>query len=448
MSHELRTPLNAILGFSQIMARDNSTTPSQRESLGIILKSGEHLLNLINDVLDLAKIESGRINIETEDFDLGNLTSELVNMLKVRAEAKGLQLFFDQSSSFPRFIHSDPGKLRQIIINLVGNAIKFTEKGQISLKLSVMSMNHGTKDLKLFFEITDTGPGIAPEDLERIFHPFEQAKSQGKSLTEGTGLGLAITREYVNLLGGSISVTSELGKGSSFHFSIVCQPADADHIPEALQAPGDITAIDNAAKYKILVIEDQSENRLLLKTLLSSFGFQYREAVNGREGLAITQEWLPHIILMDRRMPVMDGMTATREIRKLALAVKPVIIAVTAHAFEEEQKEMLDAGSDAFLRKPFREQDLFELLAKHLNICLHYGKAKEETTCPLTPESFANLTEPQHRQLATALATLDMEMVENSIAEIQGQDPVLARQLKQKADKFAYNDILTLMKTT
>ena len=368
MSHELRTPLNAILGFSQIMAKDRTATESQKENLAIIIKSGEHLFALINSVLDLAKIEAGKVKVESTEFDLANLILDLITMLRGHAEAKGLRLFLDQSSSFPRFIRSDPAKLRQILINLIGNAIKFTEEGEVNVKLAVLTREQGAKDLELAFDIRDTGPGMAQTDIERIFRPFEQARQKG--LNEGTGLGLAIAREFITMLGGSISATAELGKGSNFHFTIVGKKVADNHIPQTQQSWGDIVTIDNAPSYKILVIDDQADNRLLLKQLLSPYGFQYREASNGGEGVVISRQWQPHCILMDRRMPVMDGIEATRTIRDLNLLPRPVIIAVTAHAYKEERAEMFAAGCDDFLGKPFKDDHLFATLAKHLPITI------------------------------------------------------------------------------
>ena len=399
MSHELRTPINAILGFSQIMAKETGVTSSQKEHLAIILKSGEHLLTLINSVLDLAKIEAGKIQVEREEFDLADLILDLITMLKGRAEAKGLKLFLDQSSSFPRFIKSDPAKLRQILINLVGNAIKFTKKGTVNVKLAVIAINHGTNKLELAFDIIDTGQGMAQADLERIFRPFEQARQ--KNILEGTGLGLAIAREYITMLGGSISVISKPGKGSTFHFTIEGEAVETAHIPALHHALGDIVAIGNAANCKILVVEDQLENRLLLNQLLTPYGFQYREAVNGKEGVSIARKWQPHCILMDRRMPVMGGIEATQAIRQLDLEPRPVIIAVTAHAYKEEQAEMLDAGCDDFLSKPFKDNDLFSYLARHLPISI-------VRTTEKTPEPDAFIV----ANVPTALAALPTEVLD------------------------------------
>ena len=368
MSHELRTPLNAILGFTQIMAKEADVTTRQKANLAIILKSGEHLLTLINSVLDLAKIESGKIQVEIQAFDLSDLISDLITMLGGRAKTKGLTLSLDQSSSFPRFVRSDPAKLRQILINLIGNAIKFTNQGEVKVRLVVIALDQGTNNIELAFDIIDTGPGMAQTDIERIFRPFEQARQE--NLTEGTGLGLAITREYITMLGGSISATSQEGIGSTFHFTIAGEAVEAEHIAAVPPPQSTIVAIDNASSCRILVVEDQLENRLLLGQFLSPYGFQCREAINGEEGVAITRQWQPHCILMDRRMPVMDGIEATRAIRKLYLTPQPVIIGVTAHAYREEQVEMFAVGCNDFLGKPFKENDLFSILAKHLPITI------------------------------------------------------------------------------
>lgn len=445
MSHELRTPMNAILGFSQILARDATLTDKQHDKLNIILRSGEHLLELINNVLDLAKIEAGKIEAEIATCDLGYFLNDLITMLRVRTEAKGLRLQMDQTSSFPRFVKTDVGKLRQIIINIVGNAIKFTEQGSITIRLSVLALAKGEKQ-SLLFEISDTGMGITPEDQERIFRPFEQVKNMATS--EGTGLGLAITREYVHLLGGDISVESERGKGSTFRFTIAYEAVEAGEIVSHLAPSKIVTGVENAADRRILIVEDQFDNRLLLRTLMEPFGFELLEAVNGQEALEIAQGWQPHLILMDRRMPVMDGLTATREIRRLALEIRPAIIAVTAQAFMEEQEEILAAGCDAFLRKPFREQELFDLLARHLDIHFQYAdatSAAEEAVIRLTPESFAALPDDLRYELESALKSLDMVLVEGVIGRIAELNPSLAAQLKQEADRLAYSEILQLL---
>jgi PAS domain S-box-containing protein len=375
MSHEFRTPLNAILGFSQIIARDTQLPLKLRDPMRIIMKSGEHLLSLINDVLDLARIESGKTRLEPVEFDLGSLLTDLIDMLRIRAREKGLELRLDQSSSFPRFVRTDPAKLRQILINLINNAIKFTKHGFITIKLALASHNKDGNYHELLFSITDTGIGISKEDQKRLFNPFEQLGSATKH--EGTGLGLSIVHEYVKLLGGQISIESDTGTGSTFKFSIICNPVNSitsENVPVNIDFP---KKIENAENCRILIVEDHADNRAILLAILKPFGFQIREAMNGLEGLEITKSWMPHLIFMDRRMPDMDGLSATKAIRSLSLQVNPSIIAITAHAYSDEQKEMLDAGCNGFIAKPYRDHNIFEAIGKFLPVSIEYSIPKD-----------------------------------------------------------------------
>ncbi|NLD92385.1 MAG: response regulator [Fibrobacter sp.] len=371
MSHEFRTPLNAILGFSQIIARDNLLPLKLRDPMNIIMKSGEHLLSLINDVLDLARIESGKTRFEPVEFDLGSLLTDLIDMLRIRAREKGLELRLDQSSSFPRFVRTDQAKLRQILINLVSNAIKFTNHGHISIKLALASHVKNDQHHELLFSITDTGIGISKEDQKRLFNPFEQL---GTSMHhEGTGLGLSIVNEYVKLLGGQICVDSDTGAGSTFKFSIKYQPVN-ELSTELKPVNTDLPQrIKNAENCRILIVEDHVDNRAILLALLKPFGFQIREATNGHEALEITRNWMPNLIFMDRRMPDMDGLDATKAIRNLSQSVYPSIIAVTAHAYSDEQKEMLDAGCNGFIAKPYKDSSIFEAIRTFLPVEIDYG---------------------------------------------------------------------------
>jgi signal transduction histidine kinase/ligand-binding sensor domain-containing protein/CheY-like chemotaxis protein len=369
MSHELRTPLNAILGYSQMMLRDRAPDAPDAGTLRIINRSGEHLLGLINSVLDLAKIESHKYTLEPEDFDLGQFLLELTDILRRRAEDKGITLAVDQSSSFPRHVHADRNKLRQVLINIVGNAIKFTDTGGVTLRLTTSGALRADGKGELVFAITDTGPGIHPDDIERIFKPFEQATHRAK--VEGTGLGLALASEFVRLMDGDVRVTSEYGHGSVFTFSIAYTPVDEAGL-EKLQAPppGDITGLEGAAGLRILIVEDHPENRALLRKLLTPFGFELAEAENGEIGVRLAAEWKPHLVLMDRRMPVMDGVTATRRIRELPEGEKIKISAVTAEAFKEDYASMMEAGCDAFVRKPYRIEEILTTVAALLPVQL------------------------------------------------------------------------------
>ena len=368
MSHELRTPLNAVLGFSQVMSREPAISGKQKANLAVILRSGEHLLALINDILDITKIEAGRVELEPRDFDLIELIGEIADMMRGRAEAKGLHLAIELAPDLPRFICADPGKFRQILINLLGNSIKFTKTGEVRIRLATIST---PPDLLLVVEVQDTGIGIAKADQQRLFVAFEQV-GDDRAFHQGTGLGLAISRQYVQLMGGTISVTSDSGKGSCFRFSIPIKLVNANEVRNAgvsRNVVGIETPVDNL---RILIVDDNADNRLLFRSFLDSFGFQLREAVDGQEGVKAFLKWRPHLIFMDRRMPVLDGLEAVRQIRQLPGGQAVIIIAVTAHALSEERKVMVAAGCNDFLAKPFHGDQLFAILEKQLHLRLIY----------------------------------------------------------------------------
>ncbi|TAN70596.1 MAG: response regulator [Methylobacter sp.] len=442
MSHELRTPLNAILGFSGLMQRLPDISDSQREYLAIINRSGEHLLRLINDVLDMAKIEAGRIVLEIAAFDLSALVRDITDMMQVRAEEKGLQLLLDQSSQFPRLIRGDEGKLRQIITNLLGNAIKFTQQGGVTLRLDVRVK----ADVQwLILEVEDSGFGIAAADLARVFDAFVQA---GKtSAHQGTGLGLAISRQFVQLMGGDLSVDSTLGKGSVFRAEFPVELAAESEILARLPEHGPVAGLEpGQADCRILIVEDQPENQQLLQKLLESVGFQVKIAENGREGVELFQSWSPHFIWMDRRMPVMDGVEATQRIRKLNGGQAVKIVALTASAFKEQQQEMLDAGMDDFVRKPYRFDEIYDCMAKHLGIKYRYdtdaAEAKDENLTELSTDRLAQLPAALRQDLRNALETLDTEDTMAIIQQIGQIDEKLGHTLSRLADCFDYQPIL------
>ena len=369
MSHELRTPLNAILGFTQLMLRDRPADAPDTAAVRSINRAGEHLLGLVDSVLDLAKIESHKYALAPEDFDLREFLVELLDIMQRPAEDKGLSLALDPLSSFSRYVRADRNKLRQVLLNIVGNAIKFTHSGGVSVKVTSGSQLHADGCGDLSFAVSDTGPGIHPEDLEGIFKPFEQAVHQPKG--GGTGLGLALAREFARLMGGDLHVTSELKQGSVFTFVIRYTPVDAQALVK-LQAPppGDVTSIEGARGLRVLVVEDQTDNRLLLRHMLEPYGFEIAEAENGEVGVELGAQWKPHLVLIDRRMPVMDGATATRRIRELPESSQIRIVAITAEAFIEDADKMMEAGCDAFVRKPFKLDALLIALASLLPLTL------------------------------------------------------------------------------
>lgn len=360
MSHELRTPLNAILGFTQVMSRDVSLNQQQQENLGIINRAGEHLLELINDILEMSKIEAGLLSLNSEDLDLINLLDTLKKMLDLKAQSKGLQLIFEIAPDVPRYVRTDGGKLRQVLLNIVGNALKFTQQGRVILRLK-------TAFPSLIFEIEDSGPGIAPEEMDLLFEAFGQTEI-GRKSQGGTGLGLPISQKFVQLMGGAIRVNSKLGEGSLFGFDIPFEPAQTKDIEIKQPMRHVLSLVPNQPEYKILVVDDQPESRLVLSKLLTSVGFSVKEATNGEEGVNTWLSWQPHLIFMDMRMPIMDGYEATKKIKAYLEAKTTVIIALTASAFEENRQVVLSAGCDDFIRKPFRQDIVLEKISQYLQV--------------------------------------------------------------------------------
>ncbi len=337
MSHELRTPLNAILGFSRLMKEAPDVTPEQRKNLDIITLSGGHLLNLINNVLDISKIESGRMTLEEAPLDLYQLIQEMRSLLYVNAEEQGLSFIVEQSPELPRRIEVDGGKLRQVLINLIGNAIKYTKKGGVILRATVVKRDTAGQ-VRLKFEVEDTGPGISEEDRKKIFHPFVQLREQG-TIETGTGLGLAICKQYVDFMGGQIDVVSKKGKGSVFFFEIPAKELPLEEMAIVPERGRVIGLEEGQPRYRLLIAEDQLENRILLHKILEPLGFDIREAVNGKDAVEIFEQWHPDLIWMDIRMPVMDGLEATHRIKATDAGLHTKIIAITAQALEEEKKD-------------------------------------------------------------------------------------------------------------
>ncbi len=380
MSHELRTPLNAILGFSKLMHKDKSLTANQLENLKIINNSGDHLLRLINDVLEIAKIEAGKLQLEIDSFDLHTLVREVGEMMRLRAQQKGLQLELDQSSAFPRYIKGDEARLRQILVNLVSNAVKFTEQGCVTIRLS---SKHNARH-HLLIEVEDSGPGISKKDQRRLFQPFEQL-SVGSASQGGTGLGLTIVRQFVQLMQGDISVESQMGKGTLFRVNLPLEEADeTEMVHLSAERYGAVVGLaPGQASYRILIAEDQRENQLLLSKLMADLGLEVKVAQNGEECIQVFKDWKPDLIWMDQRMPVMDGGDATRFIRKLPGGDQVKIVAVTASALKEQEEALRTSGIDDYVRKPYRLDEIYNSLGTQLGLTWEYAEADSEHEVPI-----------------------------------------------------------------
>lgn len=448
MSHELRTPLNAILGFSSLLSMAVDLPDDHRRILGIINRSGEHLLHLINDVLDMAKIEAGRAQLQEAPFDLEGLVRDVTDMMAIRAQEKGLTLLADQPSPFPRHIVGDEARLRQVLINLLGNAIKFTDQGGVAIRLQRQLNEGGTA--RLIIEVEDSGAGIPETEQARIFEPFVQLGEQG--VNKGTGLGLAITRQFVNLMGGDISVCSTVGRGSVFRLDLPLREAQVADLPHAEQAePGRVIGLaPDQPPCRILIVEDQRDNQVLLSRLLDAVGLPWKLAENGQIAVALFQSWQPHFIWMDHRMPVMDGEEATRRIRQLPGGQQVKIVAVTASALREQRAALISAGMDDFVRKPYRASEIYACMARHLG--LHYVYEDSAPTAspephPLTPEALATLPAALREELAAALQSLDSACIGSVLAKVRAHNADVADTLAHLADGFDYPTILKVLQT-
>ena len=460
MSHELRTPLNAILGFAQLMKRDKMLSQEQRESLETINRSGEHLLSLINDVLDMSKIEAGRTVLHSEAFNLHLLLQTLQEMFQLRATSKGLFLKFDLDPNLPSCIITDEGKLRQVLINLLGNAIKFTEIGGVTLTvkselLSVKSKNSLSISpsphppiSSLYFEVKDTGKGIASCEIDKIFDPFVQTAS-GVQARGGTGLGLAISQQFVQLMGGDIHVNSIFGQGSTFSFDVqVLKPEIAEEV--CTNKKQVLKIAPSQPNYRILIVDDRLENRDLLAKLLDTVGFDTRTASNGKDAIDVWETWEPHLIWMDMRMAVMDGYEATRRIKAKSQNQKTIVIALTASAFEEQEEAIFTAGCDDLVRKPFAESIIFEKMSQYLGVEYLYeddnlkldNQLFVNSNIRLTSEELSVMSAEWIASLHQAALEVDSDLILQIIEQIPEKYQSLAQKLKQLTLQYDFDAIV------
>lgn len=491
MSHELRTPLNVILGYSKLLGRQDNLTVKQKNILNTINQSGSHLLSLINSVLEMTKIESGKVSISITEFTLINLFRSLHSMFNLKARAKGLSLEFDLDPDLPATVQTDENRLRQILINLLSNAIKFTESGGVILRVRMDEQPLDTankhsaieRQPALAIEVEDTGPGIRAEEIDHIFDLFTQSYA-GRKASEGTGLGLAICHQFTQLLQGEIGIDSKEGQGILVKLQIPIKigKAPLKNIPSHQE----VQAIaPHQPAYRILIVEDHQDTRLMLLNLLESVGFSVRTVESGQQAILIWQDWCPHLILMDWQMPEMNGYQTTQKIRQLesqshpsclqkfekplsqedsasteptVLLKKTIVIALTASVFEDTRQESAEVGCDDFICKPFQENVLFQSIAKYLEI--HYTYKKLDSTEDNSKHFVASKPKDSTELLAEisqlpidwlnsfeqAALELDEEVLHDMLSDISSQHPLLNEEFRQLLSNLRFDIILDLIK--
>ncbi len=444
MSHELRTPLNAILGYTQVLQRDPSATEFQHDRLHIIQQSGEHLLTLLNDILDLSKIEAGRMELHPAEFHLADFLKMLTENIRIQAAQKQLRFNYDPSPDVPAAVQGDEIRLRQVLINLLGNAVKYTEKGSVALKVTQVKRDN------LQFEIKDTGHGIPPDELEQIFSPFRQAgRHAGKA--GGVGLGLAISKRFVEMMGGELGVESSVGQGTRFWVEIPLPAVDS--WTAATQRELSPIIGYTGQRRTILVVDDNPVNRAVLLDVLVPLGFEVVEADSGREGVAQAKACHPDLILMDLVMPDLDDFEATKRIRNEELGMRteewtrPVIVAISASVFDMDQQRSVDAGCDDFIPKPFKADEVLNTLQRHLGLEWIFAEST-----PLAEDAEATpvpmiLPPPDAVDTLLEFARLgDISAIRHQAEALMQRDPRLkpfATELLQMAKEFRIDKIRT-----
>lgn len=447
MSHEIRTPMNAILGFAQLMERDPLLSAESLDHLEIINRSGEHLLELINEILEMSKIEAGRVSLVPNTFDLHALLHDIERMFRIRTEAKGFRFLVEKVGYVPRWVVTDEGKLRQVLINLLGNAVKFTEEGGIALHLRAKHGKADTVDLQ--FEVEDTGPGMSEEEIGRLFQAFEQTSAGIRC--GGTGLGLSLSRGFVQIMGGSISVTSTIGKGTAFRFEIPVEEGKEGEASLEESKKRVLRLSPGQREIRVLIADDRETNRQLLSRLLAAAGFPAREVVNGEEAVRMVREWKPQVVLMDMTMPVMDGYEATRRIKASPDIGNTVIIAVTASAFEEDRQRILAAGADGFLAKPFKDTELFENIGRLTGVEYIYQESAATEKPSRAPEDAAAMSKTAAAlppdlvgQMRSAVERADLDRLNDLVGQLATDYPTFAQRIHEMATLYQYEELINL----
>ncbi|MBK8594715.1 MAG: response regulator [Holophagales bacterium] len=445
MSHEIRTPLNAILGFSQLLMREEGLSSVQKDQLASINSSGEHLLGLINDILEMSKIEAGRATLNLADADLHYLLDDLERMFRRRTDEKRLAFEVQRSPGLPQHVVVDVGKLSQILVNLLGNAVKFTRTGGVVVRLRAEDPEGSPR---LVVDVEDTGPGIPPEELPLLFQQFEQTRT-GRTTGGGTGLGLAISRAFAQLMGGDITVASRPGVGSVFSVILPVTISRSGPASKELSPHRAIGLPPGEPARRILVVDDVEANRTIVSTMLRRIGFEVENAIDGESALEVFSEWQPHLVLMDLRMPGMGGLKAIRAMRSSESGARVPIVALTASAFEEDRRQVENAGGDGFVGKPFREAELLRTIGDLLRI--HYvvespgDEAPEDSGDALSDT--LRIPEPILSGLRDAVVTADIEAVRSLAAELGRTDPAAANLVLDLAERFENDQLLALLES-
>ena len=439
MSHEIRTPLNAILGYSQLLQEDDNLTKTQHQNIETINRSGEHLLELINDILDMSKIEAGRITLQQSDFNFKELIKEVEQLFKIKAQQKRIDLLVKFDENLPSSIIGDASKIKQIIINLVGNALKFTSAGFVNI------IAENRNDETIVVKVVDSGLGIPKKERGAIFKPFKQVKNDGRD-AGGTGLGLAISKKLSQLMDGDITVKSEYGKGSEFIFSFKYSrgKGDARTVNTELQPVESL--IPEMVGLKVAIVDDRFENRDILYKKLHRMGFDIQMAENGKEAIELYQQWKPDIILMDIVMPVMNGIESTREILRIAGDHDVKIFVVSASALESEQNEILEIGATSFIKKPVIFNVLFEELYQKAGLRYIYKNqikdiGENDSVKPSdVPEGFKN-------KLVTASTEGNFMLLQELLEDLEKETDKSFKYIANCINEMEFEEIINWLKT-
>ncbi len=441
MSHELRTPLNGILGYTQILRRDTTLTEKQRGGLSVIHQSAEHLLALINDVLDLAKIEARKLELHPAEFGLPEFCQSVAEVFAPRAREKDLRLETAFAADLPRTVICDAQRLRQVLFNLLSNAVKFTQRGGVVFSIERAMFG------AVRFSVSDTGPGIAEADQAKLFEPFAQLGDE-RQRAGGTGLGLNVSRSIVEQMGSRLHVESRIGWGTRFWFDLILRESDSVAAPAGSTSPWRLTGYEGARR-RVLIADDHEPNRVLLLDLLQPLGFEIVTAQDGDEAVRVALETKPHLALLDVRMPHVDGLAAARLIREKLGEAAPVCVAISASAHDQQHANALAAGCVAFLAKPFKDDELFVLIGRHLGLTwkLSDTAAPSETHAPFPSLPFPP-TPAQADQLFELASSGDVAAVRAFVQKMSAEDPRLsafAQQITELAARFKMKAIRNLV---